>query len=466
MRRPVKNRFSLAVVAALAVSATLPVAVQARGNDRPAPPVSREFAVESQRLADGLVNAVTTAGFNDLVDYSNRINGVAQRIAALPNIDVAVIELDSDGEIVGAANVLFDRDKPNGHQVQIDEGSLQASGVTFTQWRTDRWENEGSWDKGPALGDVLAGDDADVEFMVPYPASVLKVMVGYSIMRLVDAGKITLNTKHTYRRIGGSGCEVDRRKEKVADWMDEMITISSNGATCALLQLINDLGQLDAANAHFAELGLDTLRMYPAQPDVGATWLAAPARMTMGALDTAKLTLLLAGSQDQLWSDPDGDPVTEDVLSASSRDFLRGLLAEQGFHEVLSTGLLCGSPDTVAGIPALVPEQFIDRKSGHGVVDGIDFGYDVRPCNESAEVTFAHKTGLISVSGNDTGIVRALPGEDGRWYVVSIHTSVGYRFGDAAWASSTPDACSSAPFVCYPPAFARVGAAIDALIID
>ena len=133
MRRPVKNRFPLAVVVALAVSAIAPVAVQARGNDRPAPPVSSEFAVESQRLADGLVNAVTTAGFNDLVDYSNRIGGVAQPIAALPNIDVAVIELDSEGEIVGAANVLFDRDKPNGHQVQIDPQSLQASGVTFTQ---------------------------------------------------------------------------------------------------------------------------------------------------------------------------------------------------------------------------------------------------------------------------------------------------------------------------------------------
>jgi hypothetical protein len=166
------------------------------------------------------------------------------------------------------------------------------------------------------------------------------------------------------RRIDGRGCEVNGRSQTVAEWMDEMITISANGATCALLQLINDLGELDAANAHFAELGLDTLRMYPAQPDVGAVWLAAPARMSMGALDTAKLTVLLAGSQRQLWRGPDGKPVTERVLSASSRDFLRGLLAEQGFHEVLSTGLLCGSTDTVAGIPALVPERFIDPDTG------------------------------------------------------------------------------------------------------
>jgi hypothetical protein len=465
MSRTVTNRFSLAVVA-LAVSAIAPVAVQAQGNDRPAPPASSRFAVESQRLADGLVDAVNTAGFDNLVDYSNRVEGVAQPIAAFPNIDVAVIELDRVGQVVGVANVLFDRDKLDGHQVQIDPRTLQASGVTFTQWRTERWDDQSLWDAGPAATDVLAGAGADVEFMVPYPASVLKVMVGYSIMRLVDAGQITLDTTHTYRRIDGRGCEVNGRSQTVAEWMDEMITISANGATCALLQLINDLGELDAANAHFAELGLDTLRMYPAQPDVGAVWLAAPARMSMGALDTAKLTVLLAGSQRQLWRGPDGKPVTERVLSASSRDFLRGLLAEQGFHEVLSTGLLCGSTDTVAGIPALVPERFIDPDTGNGVVDGIDFGYDVRPCNESAEVTFAHKTGLISVAGNDTGIVRALPGEDGRWYVVSIHTSVGSRFGDAAWANSTPNACFSAPFVCYPPAYARVGAAIDALIVD
>jgi hypothetical protein len=194
-------------------------------------------------------------------------------------------------------------------------------------------------------------------------------------------------------------------------------------------------------------------------------WLDAPARMTMGAMDTAKLMLLVSGSTRNLWRGPDGRPLRADVLSDDSRDFLGGLLLEQGFHEVLSTGLLCGSEDTVPGIPALVPDRFI-APSGNGVVAGIDFGYDVRPCNATAEVTFAHKTGLISVAGNDAGIVRALPGEDGRWYVVAINASVGTRFGDSAWARSTPNACDGAPFVCYPPAFARMGAAIDQLVVD
>jgi hypothetical protein len=461
------------IVAVLLLALTAPGVAAAQPSPRaPERPVvagpgddQGRFATESRRLADGLVDAVTSAGWDDLVDYSVRVGGVAQPIRALPNVDVAVIELDSTGHVVGAANVLLDRDKPDGYRVSLDPRTLAPRGVEFTQWRTARWNTQDAWDAGPAADDVLAGAGSDVEFMVPYPASVLKVMVAYAIVRLVDDGSITLDTEHTYRRVDGRGCEVDGRTRTIAEWMDGMITVSGNGPTCALLQVLEDLGELDAANDHFAELGLETLRMFPAQRDVGAVWLDAPARMTMGAMDTAKLLLLVSGSTRNLWRGPDGRPVRADVLSADSRAFLEGLLLEQGFHEVLSTGLLCGSEDTVAGIPALVPARFI-APNGHGIVAGIDFGYDVRPCNATAEVTFAHKTGLISVAGNDAGIVRALPGEDGRWYVVAINASVGTRFGDAAWARSSPNACDGAPFVCYPPAFARTGAAIDQLVVD
>lgn len=465
------TRVGIVAVLLLALTAPGVAAAQPTPGAPQAPAVAEavsnqgRFATESRRLADGLVEAVTNAGWDDLVDYSTRIDGVAQPIEALPNVDVAVIELNENGHVVGAANVLLDRDKPDGYRVALDPRTLAPRGVEFTQWRTPRWNTQSAWDAGPAADDVLAGEGSDVEFMVPYPASVLKVMVAYAIVRLVDAGRITLDTEHTYRRVDGRGCELDGRTRTIAAWMDGMITVSANGPTCALLQVLEDLGELDAANDHFAELGLDTLRMFPGQRDVGATWLAAPARMTMGAMDTAKLLLLVSGSTRNLWRGPDGRPVRADVLSADSRAFLEGLLLEQGFHEVLSTGLLCGSEDTVPGIPALVPERFI-APNGHGVVAGIDFGYDVRPCNATAEVTFAHKTGLISVAGNDAGIVRALPGEDGRWYVVAINASVGTRFGDAAWARSRPNACDGAPFVCYPAAYARMGAAIDQLVVD
>jgi hypothetical protein len=94
----------------------------------------------------------------------------------------------------------------------------------------------------------------------------------------------------------------------------------------------------------------------------------------------------------------------------------------------------------------------------------IDFGYDVRPCTSAAEVKFLHKTGLVTFAGSDAGIVRALPGQDGRWYVVAVQSSVGYRYGDADWASSKPNACEDAPFVCYPRGFGRLGNAVDQLV--
>ena len=422
------------------------------------------FAVESQRLADGLQVALADAGWDDLVDHSVRVGGVAQPIRALPNVDVAVIELDRQGHVVGAANVLLDRDKPEGLQVRLDPRTLEAQGIEFTQWRTARWSTQSAWDAGPAPDDVLAGAGSDVEFMVPYPASVLKVMVAYAVLRLVDRGIVDLDTPvfNAPPSCGNAG-----QTRTVEEWLDAMITVSGNGPTCALLQLIHREGELEEANRHFVEdLGLATFRMVPGNIPNGSTWLDEPARMTMGAMDTARFMLLVAGSAKNLYRGPDGSPLREDVLSERSRSVFQRLLAEQGFHEVLSTGLLCGSPDTVPGIPALVPDRFISPSTGHGVVAGIDFGYDVRPCNETAEVTFAHKTGLISVAGNDTGIVRALPGGDGRWYVVALHASVGSRFSDTAFAASQPNACFGPPFVCYPSAYARMGAAIDQLVKD
>ena len=159
--------------------------------------------------------------------------------------------------------------------------------------------------------------------------------------------------------------------------------------------------------------------------------------------------------------------MTAQELSDSSRAFFLDLLRQQSFNEVLNPVNLCGAPETdaVQGIPSTVSDRWIQTDSGSVLTyDGdlvIDFFYDVRPCLEQAEVEFAHKTGLISVAGADAGIVTALPGQDGRRYVVAVQSSVGYRFGAPEWATSSPNACEDAPFVCYPPAFGRLGKAID-----
>jgi hypothetical protein len=253
----------------------------------------------------------------------------------------------------------------------------------------------------------------------------------------------------------------------VHGWLDQMITVSDNFATCVLLQAIYDQGALDAENQHFLDLGLGTFRMRPQLPQVGSGWLSGT--MSMGALDTTKLLLLVSGAGGRLWTSPSGAPVSAaSGLSTTSRQVLLGLLGEQSFNEVLNPVNLCGSGDAVQGIPSTVSQRWVDQGTGNVVTyDGdlvIDFGYDTRPCQTAAQVDFAHKTGLTYNAGGDAGIVRAVPGQDGRWYLVAALTSVGYRFGDADWNKSKPNACEGSPYVCYPRAFGRLGGAVDSLV--
>lgn len=438
---------------------------------------------ESDRLAAGLAAAVTSAQLDTLVDFSsNNGAGYAKPSAYLPNVDLAVIELSASGKILGAANVLYDRDSPNGYRVQIDPGTLGTRGVEFSRWRLERWDDQSLWAAGPVPADVtVPSAKPSKRYMVAYPASVLKLMVGYTVYRLIDRGQLTRATKVAYHEVGGQTCGygpsnpaglvpapvADGATDTVAGWLDQMITVSDNFATCVLLQAIYDKGQLAAANSHFQAIGLPSLRMWPSIPEVGNGWSSGT--MSMGALDTAKLLLLVNGAAGTLWKAPNGTPVTADsVLSAASRAAFRSTLAQQSFNEVLNPVNLCGSTDAVQGIPSTVPQRWVDPASGNVVTyDGdlsIDFGYDTRPCDSAAQVTFAHKTGLTYNAGGDAGIVRALPGQDGRWYVVATLTNIGYRFGDPDWAKSKPNACEGAPYVCYPRGFGRIGKAVDDLV--
>jgi Beta-lactamase enzyme family len=470
------TRTHLGLLAAAALVAGLAPAMtsQAAGT-----PVDRESA----RLSQGLAAAVTTAGFDRLVDYDQPAgNGKAKPASFLPNADVAVIELTASGQIAGVANVLYDRDSPQGYRVDVDVTSLSARNVQFARWRQDRWDTSAGWSSAPATTDVLVQPTtADKQYMVAYPASVLKLMVAYSTLRLVDQGELGLDASLSFHDVDGASCGAapsnpsgavpapvaDGLTDTVRRWLDQMITVSDNFATCVLLQAIHDQGALDAENQHFLDLGLGTFRMRPQLPQVGSGWLSGT--MTMGALDTTKLLLLISGAAGRLWTSPAGAPVSAaSGLTAASRQVLLGMLAEQSFNEVLNPVNLCGSGDAVQGIPSTVSPRWVDGSTGNVVTyDGdlvIDFGYDTRPCQAAAQVDFAHKTGLTYNAGGDAGIVRALPGQDGRWYLVAALTSVGYRFGDVDWNKSKPNACEGSPYVCYSRAFGRLGGAVDALV--
>lgn len=73
-----------------------------------------------------------------------------------------------------------------------------------------------------------------------------------------------------------------------------------------------------------------------------------------------------------------------------------------------------------------------DPQTGDIVLPGIgDFGSDVQPCNDQAEVTFAHKNGWTEINSSDAGIVESLPGETERNYIIAFTSNLGSRYIDA-----------------------------------
>ncbi|MEQ4208385.1 serine hydrolase [Actinopolymorpha sp. B17G11] len=394
-------------------------------------------AVDDQRFADGLVDLLPPATSPaDLLredigggPWPMRPNDASVPNTRTPNVDAAVIELDGSGRPSAVANVLLSKDYPHGVVVPVDEDL----GTTQVRWR--RWNTE-EWDAGSAGSeDVVPGrEHAPLEMMSPYPASVLKLMVGFGILQQVDEGVLGLDDDLAYAPANTSCGEPGTMT--IAEWFELMITVSDNRATCALLKKLHDLGEVDPLNATFADLGLGTLQVRGSNPATGGTWLG----MNMSALDTARLLLVVSGASGELWRTPAGDPVTADLLSASSREFFTGHLADQGLNQALSTTNWCGRDYPAAGIPQRVPDRWIDPDDGTVTVAGRVFGQDVRPCNETAEVEFAHKTGLTNQAGGDAGIVRSLPGAGARQrsYIVVVYTNLGLRFADAHKPADPP----------------------------
>jgi hypothetical protein len=199
----------------------------------------------------------------------------------------------------------------------------------------------------------------------------------------------------------------------------------------------------------------------------------------MGGLDTAKLMWLIDGAPGLLWRSPTGRRITARELSPSSRRFLKYVLSEQGFNEVLATTNWCGAtlgpnfPDAgrvypEPGIPTATPARFI-LPDGTVEVEGVPYGQVVAPCNEAAEVVFSHKTGLVTNAGADVGFVHALPGAAKRDYVIAVFTNLGNRFTDpvmntARTLPNGPFGCWTERDVCYTEAFARLGRSIDDLM--
>jgi hypothetical protein len=441
---------------------------------------ARDHAGVSTRLAVGLRHAIVHQHFSDVLDTlppgtaaSARANARRDdgyeptpgqlrrnlaaatpiRIHQTPNVDAAVIELDRSGRVSAAADVLLSPQYPDGKVVPIDD-NLSTDEVRWRRWDDAEWDDN----HGQGTVDAVPGrENAPIDFMSPYPASVLKLMVGFGILQLVDRGAITLDQNYRFDPTGAPNAACGGIVTKpIRQFFDEMITVSKNESTCALIKLLHAHEAMDPLNQQFQDLGLSMLQLVGTRTVDGGDW----GDTQMNALDTAKLLLIVNGGPGTLWTGPNGTAVTSALLSAESRQFFLRELSEQGLNQVLSTTNWCGRSYPAPGIPQRTADRWIDPADGTMTVDGRVYGQDVRPCQATAEVTYLHKTGFTDTSGNDAGIVRSLPGKRWRNYIVVVHANLGDRYVDVNRPADPPGIYP----VAYTEKYGKLGRAIDKLV--
>jgi hypothetical protein len=372
-----------------------------------------------------------------------------------PNMDAAVIELDHRGRPIAMADVLLSPQYPDGVVVPLDRKGLSTDQVRYRWWDDDEWDANG----GKGTRDVLAGrEQAPIDFSSPYPASVLKLMVGFGVLRLADQGRISLDADYAYAPTTPSAACGGAATKPIKQYFDEMITMSKNESTCALIKMIHDLAAWDQVNQTFVDLGLPTLMVTGTNPANGGRWIGS----NMSSIDTAKLLLLVNGGHGTLWTTPTGKQITRDELSTSSRELFAKTLADQGHNEMLSTTNWCGRGYPAPGIPQVTPKRWVDPATGRVTVGDAVYDRDTRPCDAAAEVTFAHKTGWVDTTGSDAGIVHSLPGKEKRHYVVVVFCNLGTDYIDVNRPADTPGTFP----VLYTEKYGKLGLAIDKIVTD
>ncbi|GAA1312507.1 hypothetical protein GCM10009634_80710 [Saccharothrix xinjiangensis] len=469
---------AVTAAAVLLGAATTPASAQAAPDDITAR-LAEQVRQASPRLAERVRQAVVAQGFHDVLDLTppelfaasragapEKYDSVpAERAARLgaaaarplhqtPNLDIAVIRLGPLGKPAAVADVLLSPQHPQGVAVPVDARELATDQVRYRWWDDTEWDVNG----GRGTRDVLPGrEGAPIDFSSPYPASVLKLMVGFGVLRLADAGRVDLDGTYAYQPTAPNAACGGAQGKTVRAFFDEMITKSQNESTCALIKMIHDLNAWDEVNRTFAELGMPTLMVTGTNPANGGRWIGS----NMSALDTAKLLLLVNGGYGTLWTTDAGRAVTRNELSASSRAFFQRTLADQGHNEMLSTTNWCGRDYPVQGIPQLTPPRWV-RPDGTVRVGDAVYDRDVRPCDAVAEVTYAHKNGWVDTTGSDAGIVKSLRGEAKRDYIVVVFSNLGTDYVDARRPADPPGVFP----VLYTEKYAKLGKAVDRIMTD
>ena len=326
-------------------------------------------AMTHEQLAQALLAAVRAQDFGATPD--SRLGG--KPLAHFPSIDLAVAAFPANAQAVWA-NVLFSREAPSGVVAAMDAhaGAVtnlrfvadqrNAQGESFLWWPDADWSAQ-TWT--PLFG------QGGHRFVAPYPASLLKMMVAVGVALAVDDGRTPWPERA----------------------MEAMITVSDNDATTELVALLHLLGYVDKLHGRLAACGLPTLQLRGTQPDGG--WGngagAGVGMIQMTAWDSARLMWLL----DAQAPSPPWLHARTSLVSAASRDRLRGWLEAQKLGEILSSTSLTQVPGWVPGLPA--------------------------------ELRYAHKTGTTENYASDAGIVTARAPQQ-RHYIVAVLSNLGQRY--------------------------------------
>src|SRR3569833_2838600 len=374
----------------------------------------------------------------------------AAQIHQRPNVDATVIELDENGRPLSLGTVLTSPQNPSGVVVPVD-ANLHTTAVRYRHWDTNLWDTN----NGQGNSDIVPGrENASIDFMSPYPASILKLMVGFGILQLVDKGTIKLDDTYAYQPTESSDLCGGATTDTIRNYFDGMITISQIESACALIKLLSDKNAIDVLISTFQDIGLETLQLKDTIRANGGNWTPS---ITMTSLDTAKLLTLINGVSGTAWTTPGGKPVTSDVLSRPSREFFMQELGDQGWNNVLSTTNYCGHPYPTKGMPQRISQRWIGSDGtvtvNNDPTDG-KYAYPVQPCQDAAQVTFAHKTGLTENAAGEASNVKSLPGQAKRSYVIVSFSNLGYRYIDT-------DRQEVQPAVNRTEKFAIVGRAMD-----
>lgn len=379
------------------------------------------------RLAQMLLGAVRAQRFwltpDAMLDGSQVTN--------FPSIDLALVAFPRQAPPFWA-NVLFSREHPQGVVADIGSDGGPVRNVHFDadvrddQQRSVAWWPDSDWQRlhfPPLWG------RGEIRFVAPYPASLAKLMVAVGVARLVDRHDASWDDP-----IEHAGAV-----HSIAQLGEDMIAVSGNDSTSALVAMLHRSGMLgpagDPLHDALALYGLPTLRFENTRPDGG--WGnaagAGVGQLQMTAWDTARLLWLLdADAPAAPWLARGMPP----LVSRDSQRQLRQWLEAQALHEVLSSTALAGEPGWVAGLPAQLPERWID---GDGAVHagGYRFAPDVRPASAAATLRFAHKTGTMENYVSDAGIVRGIAPYRRCHYVIALLSNLGTRYAPTTNCATT-----------------------------